>query len=245
MPKAPKRTVPSDIERLFTEGTVGGLSDGELLDRFQRDRDELAFRALVERHGPLVWSVCRSMLRASPDAEDAFQATFLVLALRARSVRGDRPLGPWLFGVARRVAHRARHRAARRKAREVALGGLDVPARVSTERDLEPSRSELERAILGLPDRWRLPVLFATLKGSPTRRPLSGWVIRPRRCEGAWPVRGRDCASNCSGGGPRRVWERSPCAGPRRTRMRRSRLVCWRRPPLWRRVQRPYPRPRP
>ena len=80
------------IRALFTAGTVGGLSDRQLIERFtSRDGDgaELAFAGLVERHGPMVLRVCRSVLRDAHDAEDAFQATFLILALKAGSIRGN------------------------------------------------------------------------------------------------------------------------------------------------------------
>ena len=75
-----------DLRTLFGVGTLAGLSDGQLLDRFVSRRDEAAFEALVLRHGPMVWGVCRRVLRHHHDAEDALQATFLVLARKASSV---------------------------------------------------------------------------------------------------------------------------------------------------------------
>ena len=88
------------IRALFTAGTVGGLTDRELLEGFtSRDGDdaELAFASLVERHGPMVLRVCRTVLRDAHEAEDAFQATFLILALKARSIRGRDSLTSWLY----------------------------------------------------------------------------------------------------------------------------------------------------
>src|SRR5215831_14302953 len=93
-------------------------TDTELLQRFLSDREEGAFEALVQRHGPMVLSVCRYLVQNSDDAEDAFQATFLVLVRRAASIRKPELLGNWLYGVAYRVAARARAQAARRRARE-------------------------------------------------------------------------------------------------------------------------------
>src|SRR5437763_10912576 len=96
-----------NVRTLFDVGTVGGLTDGELLDRFGAgpgEVAELAFAVLVERHGPMVLRACRRALRDEHAAEDAFQATFLVLARKAGSVRRRDTLGPWLHGVACRVA---------------------------------------------------------------------------------------------------------------------------------------------
>src|SRR5437660_8314945 len=88
----------------------GGLTDAELLGRFADCRDEAAFEALVWRHGPLVYGVCRRLLGHTQDAEDAFQATFLILARKAAGVRRRSAVGPWLYRVAERVARRARGR---------------------------------------------------------------------------------------------------------------------------------------
>ena len=109
------------LRTLFEVGTVVGRSDGELLDLFLTaggPAAELAFAALVERHGPMVWRVCRETLRESNDADDAFQATFLVLVRRAGAIRKRSSLGPWLHGVALRVARSARRCAMRRRDRE-------------------------------------------------------------------------------------------------------------------------------
>src|SRR5437660_12650838 len=109
----PSKATLRQIEALFSDGTAAGLSDGPLLDRFARRRDEPAFAALVHRHGPMVLGVCRRVLTDRHDAEDAFQATFLVLARKSASVRVGDSLAPWLYGVAYRVAARARRRGAR------------------------------------------------------------------------------------------------------------------------------------
>src|SRR5579885_842848 len=99
------------IHRLWDLGTFAGLSDAQLLARFldrHEEGAELAFEILVERHGPMVFRVCRALLRDEHSAEDAFQATFLVLARKARSLWVKDSLASWLHGVAHRVASRAR-----------------------------------------------------------------------------------------------------------------------------------------
>src|SRR5579883_2837455 len=85
------------IRRLWSAGTVSGLSDARLLEQFIADGDELAFDALMTRHGPLVWSVCRSILNDPHDVEDAFQASFLILVRKAPSLRVGDSLCGWLY----------------------------------------------------------------------------------------------------------------------------------------------------
>src|SRR5438067_11091512 len=94
------------------------LTDGQLLDSYVRTREEAAFAALVRRHGPMVWGVCRRVLRSHQDAEDAFQATFLVLVRKAASVVPRALVVNWLYGVAHQTALKARALTARRGARE-------------------------------------------------------------------------------------------------------------------------------
>src|SRR5580693_5658622 len=112
------------INRLFAEGSVTGLSDAQLLDRFFADHDAAAFEVLVARHGPMVLSVCRGVLRDPNDAEDAFQATFLVLVKKGGSIRGRDALGGWLYQVAHRVALRANAAATRRLTHERQAGQM-------------------------------------------------------------------------------------------------------------------------
>jgi RNA polymerase sigma-70 factor (ECF subfamily) len=97
---------------------LAGLTDGQLLERFTRRRDEAAFRALVDRHGPMVLDVCRRVLRDPHAAEDAFQATFLVLARKSGTLARPELLGNWLYGVAYRLALKAKTGTARRAAHE-------------------------------------------------------------------------------------------------------------------------------
>src|SRR5437879_2420661 len=104
--------------RLAVSQTTESGTDQQLLARFVAHRDEDAFTALVHRHGPMVVGVCRRLLRANQDVEDAFQATFLVLARKAESIRKGESLSSWLHGVAFRVSHKIRVEAARRTRRE-------------------------------------------------------------------------------------------------------------------------------
>ena len=108
---------------LFEGGSVAGLSDRQLLERFTARRepaDEAAFAAIVARHGPMVLGLCRQLLGDHQHAEDAFQAVFLVLARQARSIRDPDALGAWLYGVALRTARKARGRLARLRQTEEA-----------------------------------------------------------------------------------------------------------------------------
>ena len=103
--------VLKDVQTLFSAGTMAALSDDYLLDSFlspHEDAAEVAFEALVRRHGPMVLRICRDELRDAHAAEDAFQVTFLVLARRAGSIRNRGSVASWLFGVARRVSKRAK-----------------------------------------------------------------------------------------------------------------------------------------
>jgi RNA polymerase sigma factor (sigma-70 family) len=153
-----------DVGRLFQSGTVAGLSDDQLLRRFAERGDGPALEALLERHGPMVLAVCRQLLRDPHDAADAFQATLLVLVRKAPSLRVGDSLGPWLYGVASRVASRSRASASRRSARE--RTGLEpslaVPAR---GRDLDDSGPVLHEELSRLPERLRAPIVHCHLEG--------------------------------------------------------------------------------
>jgi len=120
-----RQAVLGSIDRLFRTGTAVGLSDGQLLERFVLGHDEgaeSAFNTLVERHGPMVLAVCRRVLNDPHDAQDAFQATFLVLVRKAGTVRKRESIADWLHGVARRVSAHARADLARRRAVERRAG---------------------------------------------------------------------------------------------------------------------------
>jgi RNA polymerase sigma factor (sigma-70 family) len=140
------------------------LPDGRLLERYVATRDESAFAALVERYGSLVLGVCERVLQHAQDAEDAFQATFLVLARRAATLDGRRPLGNWLYAVAYRTAVKARQSAARRRARELqVLDMATVPA--SEEEKWSDLRPLLDEELNQLPEKYRAPLLLCFLEG--------------------------------------------------------------------------------
>src|SRR5262245_61872443 len=120
------QTVVRHLRRRAGAGAAGGPSDAQLLERFVTSGDEAAFELLLWRHGAMVPRLCRRVLRHEQDAEDAFQATFLALARKGRSVGRRGAVAGWLYPVAYRTALTARARAARRAAREAPL--TDVPA---------------------------------------------------------------------------------------------------------------------
>jgi RNA polymerase sigma factor (sigma-70 family) len=146
--------------------TGGGLTDGQLLGRFLSNRDEEAFAALVRRHGPMVLGVCRRVLGDFHDAEDAFQATFLVLARKAVVVKQG-SLGTWLYGVAYRTARHARVTNARRRARERPM--QDMPHPEVSPAEVQDWRPVLDRELNRLPEKYRAAIVLCDLEGR-TRR---------------------------------------------------------------------------
>ncbi len=154
------------LNTLFNVGTVGGLTDAQLIERFTTRRDEaadLAFRALVERHGPMVLRICRGMLRDAHDADDAFQATFLVLVRRAGSLWVRDSLGPWLHQVAFRTASCARSAAALRRRHE--LGLTELAARPLQQCEADDLAVVVQEEVARLPERYRAAVVLCLLEG--------------------------------------------------------------------------------
>src|SRR5262245_64036582 len=111
---------------LYQDGA--SLTDGQLLEVFVERQENAAFAALLRRHGPMVWGVCRRVLRSHHDAEDAFQATFLVLVRKAASVVPREMVTSWLYGVAHQTALKARATRAKRRARERQVSRMPEPA---------------------------------------------------------------------------------------------------------------------
>jgi RNA polymerase sigma factor (sigma-70 family) len=161
-----------NLNSLFDAGTMTGLSDRDLMERFAGHRDggvEAAFEVLVTRHGPMVLRVCRNVLANQDDADDAFQATFLVLVKERKSIRKLDSVASWLYGVAARVSARARVDAARRRRNETAtirLAAQSVEAASESE--------ELEQALIGpvvqeevrrLPEKYRSVVVLCFWEG--------------------------------------------------------------------------------
>jgi RNA polymerase sigma factor (sigma-70 family) len=151
------------IDRLFGEGTLAGLSDARLLERYAAHRDELAFEALVRRHGSMVLNVCRRVLEDPNDAEDAFQAAFLLLARKARSIRVDGSVGGWLHRVAWRIALQVRSDAARRRDLERRAAGRTGEA-IAPASWHDDSATVIHQEIDRLPERYRQPVVLCYLE---------------------------------------------------------------------------------
>lgn len=180
-------TLLRHVRRLADVTNRDGFSDGQLLARFQADREESAFTALMRRHSRLVWSVCRHVLRHEQDAEDAFQATFLVLARKADSIRKTEAVGSWLHGAAYRIAMRAKRDAAIRRKHEGRAGSVscrveDHPAANtagSPERtmSLREGLAVLDEEVQRLPAKHRAVFVACCLEGktmAETAREL-GW----------------------------------------------------------------------
>ena len=140
------------------------LTDGQLLEGFISRRDEATLAALVKRHGPMVWGVCRRILRNYHDAEDAFQATFLVLVRKAASIASRELLANWLYGVAHQTALKARATAANRRGRERQV--REMPEPVTTEPDLwNDLQPLLDQELSRLPDKYRIAIVLCDLEG--------------------------------------------------------------------------------
>jgi RNA polymerase sigma factor (sigma-70 family) len=160
-------TVIRHLLRAVGPRPAGGLSDAQLLERFVRARDEAAFEVLVWRHGAMVLSVCRRLLRREHDAEDAFQATFLALVRKAASIGKREALGSWLYKVAYRVALRARAVPAVQP-----LPGGPQPDTSATEPSDDLLRRELQAAldeeVSRLPEKYRAAFVLCQLEGQTT-----------------------------------------------------------------------------
>ena len=204
------------------------LSDGQLLEWFIQQRAQAAFTALVRRHGPMVMSVCRRVLRNSHDAEDAFQATFLVLAEKASRLRQPELLANWLYGVAYRTALHARQRAARRSEREREAAS---PSSTSSDSEIEDRemRRVLDEELQALPEKYRAPLVLCYLEGMTNEEAarMLGWpsgsmshrLARGRKLLGQrWNLDWQDSRSFCHRFG----WPN--------TCNRRSYRPCWSQP---------------
>ncbi len=165
------------------------VTDGQLLGRFVTDRDESAFACLVRRHGPMVWAVCRRVLRHEQDAEDAFQATFLVLARKAASVRPRGMVANWLYGTARRTALKGWVAATRRATHERQVSVLPEPA-AEVQVLWDDWKPFLDRELSLLPDRYRAAVVFCDLSGR-TRKEAARHFGVPEGTVVGWLTRGR------------------------------------------------------
>ena len=197
-----------DLQPLWAAGTLRDLSDGQLLERFATgsgDGAEAAFRGLVERHGAMVLRVCQSILEEQHDAQDAFQATFLVLLNKARRLWVRDSLGPWLHQVAYRTAANARKERARRRRHEQAAGATratQVEDRPHTESLAAVLHKEIER----LPERYRQAVLLCDLEGQSHEQAAQGlnWpvgTLKSRLARGRQRLRSRLLRQGCTPAG--------------------------------------------
>jgi RNA polymerase sigma factor (sigma-70 family) len=182
------------VQTLFNIGTIGELTDGQLLERFtarSAQAAEPAFTALVERHGAMVMRVCRGVLHDHHDAQDAFQATFLVLVRRAGSLWVKDSLGPWLHQVAFRTASCARSAAIRRRHHEGRAGQV-VAGRTSSEEIWDDTGAVLHEELVRLPERYRQAIVLCVLEDLTPEQAARrlGWPVgtvqsrlaRGRRC---------------------------------------------------------------
>jgi RNA polymerase sigma factor (sigma-70 family) len=165
------------------------FTDGQLLGRFIERRDETAFGALVRRHGPMVWGVCRRLLANHHDAEDAFQATFLVLVRKAASVVPRERVVNWLYGVAHQTALKARATAAKRRRRERQVRHLPNPAVTGRNPGRDPY-PDLDRELSRLPEKYRIAIILCDLEGR-TRKEAARQLGVPEGTLAARLARGR------------------------------------------------------
>jgi len=175
------RSLASQIARHLSP--AAHRTDGDLLAGFLTGSDA-DFGELVRRHGPLVWGVCRRALPNAADAEDAFQAVFLVLVRRANRLTGGNTLGPWLHRVATWTVRNVRRRNARRFAKESAL-----PDQLSSPASDPDLSLDLDAALLALPEKYRSPIVLCHLLGF-TRAEAAGQLGCPEGTLSAWLSRG-------------------------------------------------------
>jgi RNA polymerase sigma factor (sigma-70 family) len=178
MTRSPFGNVLRYLQRTAGLPRLDELTDGELLQRFAVEREQTAFEALIKRHGPLVWGVCLRLLPDPHDAEDAFQATFLVLVRKPGSVKKHSSLSSWLYGVAYRVALRARANAARRRhhERQVAEMAPSAPAPEASWQELRPV---LDAELSRLPEKYRAPLILCYLQNKTNEQAAQelGWPL--------------------------------------------------------------------
>jgi RNA polymerase sigma factor (sigma-70 family) len=173
---AQMNTVIRHLRRAVLLQDGADRTDGELLASFIEEKDEAAFETLVRRHGPMVLSVCRRIVGNHHDAEDAFQATLLVLARKASSVRPRAMVANWLHGVACRTAMKAKTMTAKRRVREANVTEMPEPEAAPQDQwhDLQPI---IDQELSGLPENYRLPIILCDLEGKSIKEATQqlGW----------------------------------------------------------------------
>ena len=177
--RAARQTVLVHLTRFLDEQRLVELSDAGLLERFATHRDDVSFAILVRRHGPMVLGLCRRLLGQQQDADDAFQAAFLVLARRAGSLRNRSSLSAWLHGVAVRISSKARVAASRRRQHEHRAG----LARLDRQGDAEPQSESfaiLDEEMARLPECFREPMVLCYLDGLTREEAAKRLALSPR-----------------------------------------------------------------
>ncbi len=164
MPRTALTTVLENLRRVWAAQEARGLSDAELLARWLADPKDAAFAVLVQRHGPMVLSVCQRILGDLHVAEDCFQATFMVLMRRAASISRKVPLAGWLHGVARRIALRARQQTQARRQREGRVDTMQSPDRLD-ELTWQELRGVLDEEVGRLAEKYRVPIILCYFEG--------------------------------------------------------------------------------
>ena len=177
----------SVVRRLRSAAGDYEAADGQLLTRFLAERDQAAFELLVRRHGPMVLGVCRRVLGGLQDAEDAFQATFLVLVRKAKQIRETTLLGNWLYGVAYRTAMKARGMDMRRRRREANACQHSHPE--ERRRFWTEIQPVLDQELSALPEKYRAPIVLCDLEGQSRKEAAQklGWpegTVATRLAEG-------------------------------------------------------------
>jgi RNA polymerase sigma factor (sigma-70 family) len=190
MATSPVTSFIHNLRKAVLHQDGGGLSDGQLLHCFLAGQDEAAFEALVQRHGPMVLGVCRRVLQNAHDAEDAFQATFLVFLRKAATIVPREFVGNWLYGVAYRTALKARSLSAKRRLKESQVRNMPQNSSLPPDvwHDVQPV---LDQELSRLPDKYRVPVVLCDLEGKGRKEvarqlgwpegTLSGRLARARR----------------------------------------------------------------
>ena len=172
----PTSVVTRNPRSALAPSGVDDISDGHLLDLFIRDKDESAFEEIVHRHGVMVLGVCRRVLGNGHDAEDCFQAVFLVLVRKAMTIQPKEMVGNWLYGVAYRTALEAKKMAARRRNRERKRFDMPRPETDSSRwQELQPL---LDQELSRLPDKYRFVLIACDLEGR-TRKEVAGAMDVP------------------------------------------------------------------
>ena len=160
------RKVADHLRRIALLGEARNMSDAELLEWYLQGRDEAAFRAIVKRHGPMVLGVCERVLRHTQDAEDAFQATFMVLVHNAAKLKCPQLLGNWLYGVAYRTALHAKATISKRRAKEQQMINR-VTCEEAQDQTLLDLRPILDRELERLPEKYRTAIVLCDLESRP------------------------------------------------------------------------------